>query len=202
MRRGEADPRSRGAHGAFGSRNPGALQAGAIAAMPASRAGCQRWMAELDARWGSRGSWRVSSFRLLGISADLGGVHVDGREVHLGVFPRGIDAQAFSSMAADASMDAEVQALRGGADAKDAENPRGTAAHARRRGPAASALRAMPQRPGGRPRRAPARRRLDVGVRRSGVDPTSRGCGMRARGRRPLACSGRDRASQRRPGGR
>jgi trehalose 6-phosphate synthase/phosphatase len=59
-----------------------------------------------------------SLLRLLGVSTQLGRVQVDGREVHLGVFPLGIDVQAFATLAADPSLDAEVQKLRGGADAK------------------------------------------------------------------------------------
>jgi trehalose 6-phosphate synthase/phosphatase len=59
-----------------------------------------------------------SLLRLLGVSTELNRVQVDGREVHLGVFPLGIDAQAFAAMAADASMDAEVRTLRGEANAK------------------------------------------------------------------------------------
>ena len=55
-----------------------------------------------------------SLLRLLGITSDLGRVQVDGREVHLGIFPLGIDFQAFSTAGADPSMDAEVRALGAG----------------------------------------------------------------------------------------
>jgi trehalose 6-phosphate synthase/phosphatase len=54
-----------------------------------------------------------SLLRILGLPTDLDRVQVGGREVQLGVFPLGIDARAFSSIATDPPTDAEVQALKG-----------------------------------------------------------------------------------------
>ncbi len=57
--------------------------------------------------------FEASLLRILGVSTDVDRMQVGGREVRLGVFPLGINARAFSDVAADPSMDAEVRALRG-----------------------------------------------------------------------------------------
>ncbi|MGN6392266.1 MAG: bifunctional alpha,alpha-trehalose-phosphate synthase (UDP-forming)/trehalose-phosphatase [Gemmatimonadales bacterium] len=50
---------------------------------------------------------------ILGHSVEIDRVPLPGREVRLGVFPMGVDAAAFSSLAADPAIEGEVQAIRG-----------------------------------------------------------------------------------------
>ncbi|MGI9039576.1 MAG: bifunctional alpha,alpha-trehalose-phosphate synthase (UDP-forming)/trehalose-phosphatase [Gemmatimonadales bacterium] len=50
---------------------------------------------------------------ILGLAVQIDRVQLPGREVLLGVFPMGIDAEAFSSLADDPAVEAEVEALRG-----------------------------------------------------------------------------------------
>ena len=49
---------------------------------------------------------------ILGMSVDIDHVHCSGREVHLGVFPMGVDAAGFASMAADSGVEQEAHELR------------------------------------------------------------------------------------------
>ena len=51
--------------------------------------------------------------RVLGVSTDVDRLHLDAREVVLGVFPMGIDARGFSAVASEPSVAEEVRALRG-----------------------------------------------------------------------------------------
>ncbi len=53
-----------------------------------------------------------SLLRLLGVEAQVDRVVFDGREVRLGVFPMGIDAEAFRALAADPAVLAEAQNIR------------------------------------------------------------------------------------------
>jgi trehalose 6-phosphate synthase/phosphatase len=55
----------------------------------------------------------ASLTQILGLTVDIDRVQLADREVRLGVFPMGIDAQSFSAMAEDPGVEAEVQALRG-----------------------------------------------------------------------------------------
>src|SRR5688572_3943589 len=50
---------------------------------------------------------------ILGLTVDIDRVQLPGREVRLGVFPMGIDAGAFQSLAKDPAVEAEAEALRG-----------------------------------------------------------------------------------------
>ncbi len=50
---------------------------------------------------------------ILGHSVEIDRVQLPGREVRLGVFPMGVDAGAFASLAADSAIEGEVQAIRG-----------------------------------------------------------------------------------------
>ncbi len=50
---------------------------------------------------------------ILGLTVDIDRVPLPGREVRLGVFPMGIDAAAFQSLAEDPAIEAEAEALRG-----------------------------------------------------------------------------------------
>jgi trehalose 6-phosphate synthase/phosphatase len=54
-----------------------------------------------------------SLLRLLGISTDVDRVRTGDREVRVGVFPMGIDAQGFAALANAPELGREVQALRG-----------------------------------------------------------------------------------------
>ncbi len=55
----------------------------------------------------------TSLIDILGISVDIDRVQLPTREVRLGVFPMGIDAASFASMAADPAVEAEARAIRG-----------------------------------------------------------------------------------------
>src|ERR687889_940292 len=55
----------------------------------------------------------ASLTQILGLTVDIDRVQLSDREVRLGVFPMGIDAQSFRTMAQAPGMDAEVRALRG-----------------------------------------------------------------------------------------
>jgi trehalose 6-phosphate synthase/phosphatase len=50
---------------------------------------------------------------ILGLTVEIDRVALPGREVRLGVFPMGIDAASFRSLAADPAVEAESEALRG-----------------------------------------------------------------------------------------
>ncbi len=50
---------------------------------------------------------------ILGHSVEIDRVQLPGREVRLGVFPMGVDAQSFADLAADPAVEAEVQTIRG-----------------------------------------------------------------------------------------
>jgi trehalose 6-phosphate synthase/phosphatase len=50
---------------------------------------------------------------ILGLTVDIDRVPLPGREVRLGVFPMGIDAGAFETLAKDPAVEAEADALRG-----------------------------------------------------------------------------------------
>jgi trehalose 6-phosphate synthase/phosphatase len=58
-----------------------------------------------------------SLLRLLGLATDVDRVHLAGRTVRLGVFPMGIDPDAFAALAADDGVATEVRALRAPDDA-------------------------------------------------------------------------------------
>jgi trehalose 6-phosphate synthase/phosphatase len=55
----------------------------------------------------------ASVLRSLGATPDVDRIHVDGRDVRLGVFPMGVDAQKFSALAGDPTVVDEAAALRG-----------------------------------------------------------------------------------------
>jgi trehalose 6-phosphate synthase/phosphatase len=50
---------------------------------------------------------------ILGLTVDIDRVQLPGREVRLGVFPMGVDAAQFNSLALDPAVEAEAEALRG-----------------------------------------------------------------------------------------
>ena len=50
---------------------------------------------------------------ILGYSVEIDRVQLPGREVRLGVFPMGVDAKAFASLADDPAVAAEAEAIRG-----------------------------------------------------------------------------------------
>ncbi len=50
---------------------------------------------------------------ILGLTVDIDRVQLPGREVRLGVFPMGVDAAQFNSLAMDPAVEAEAEALRG-----------------------------------------------------------------------------------------
>jgi trehalose 6-phosphate synthase/phosphatase len=50
---------------------------------------------------------------ILGLTVDIDRVQLPGRELRLGVFPMGIDAATFQSIARDPAVEAEAEALRG-----------------------------------------------------------------------------------------
>ena len=50
---------------------------------------------------------------ILGLTVDIDRVQLPSREVRLGVFPMGVDAQTFAALAADPAVEGEVQAIRG-----------------------------------------------------------------------------------------
>jgi trehalose 6-phosphate synthase/phosphatase len=50
---------------------------------------------------------------ILGLTVDIDRVQLPGREVRLGVFPMGIDAGSFQTLAKDPAVEAEAEALRG-----------------------------------------------------------------------------------------
>ena len=50
---------------------------------------------------------------ILGHSVEIDRVQLPGREVRLGVFPMGVDASAFATLAGDPAVQAEAQAIRG-----------------------------------------------------------------------------------------
>ena len=62
-----------------------------------------------------RSHFASSILRVLGISAPGDRVMVDGREIKLGVFPIGVDAQMFGKLAEDPEVLAEVASIREGA---------------------------------------------------------------------------------------
>jgi trehalose 6-phosphate synthase/phosphatase len=51
--------------------------------------------------------------QILGLTVDIDRVQLADREVRLGVFPMGIDAEAFSALAREPGMEAEVRSLKG-----------------------------------------------------------------------------------------
>jgi trehalose 6-phosphate synthase/phosphatase len=53
-----------------------------------------------------------SLLRIRGVAADVDRVHIDGREIRLGVFPMGVDPAKFAALAADPEVVAEARALR------------------------------------------------------------------------------------------
>jgi trehalose 6-phosphate synthase/phosphatase len=55
----------------------------------------------------------TSLIDVLGIAVDIDRVQLPTREVRLGVFPMGIDAASFESLAADPAVEAEAKAIRG-----------------------------------------------------------------------------------------
>jgi trehalose 6-phosphate synthase/phosphatase len=60
----------------------------------------------------------ASLTQILGLTVDIDRVQLSDREVRLGVFPMGIDAESFSAMADAPGIEAEVQGLRGDGDLK------------------------------------------------------------------------------------
>ncbi len=58
----------------------------------------------------------ASLLRILGLEVDVDRLRIEHRAVHLGVFPMGIDAQRFASLAAEPEIVAEARALRGAGD--------------------------------------------------------------------------------------
>jgi trehalose 6-phosphate synthase/phosphatase len=60
----------------------------------------------------------ASLTQILGLTVDIDRVQLSDREVLLGVFPMGIDAEAFRTTAESPGMEAEVQALRGDGNLK------------------------------------------------------------------------------------
>jgi trehalose 6-phosphate synthase/phosphatase len=60
----------------------------------------------------------ASLTQILGLTVDIDRVQLSDREVQLGVFPMGIDAESFQAMANAPGVDAEVRALRGDGDLK------------------------------------------------------------------------------------
>lgn len=55
----------------------------------------------------------TSLIDILGSSVEIDRVQLPGREVRLGVFPMGVDAQSFAELAADPAVVGETQAIRG-----------------------------------------------------------------------------------------
>jgi trehalose 6-phosphate synthase/phosphatase len=55
----------------------------------------------------------ASLTQILGLTVDIDRVHLPTREVRLGVFPMGVDAESFSAMAEEPELAAEVHALKG-----------------------------------------------------------------------------------------
>ena len=55
----------------------------------------------------------ASLTQILGLTVDIDRVQLTNREVRLGVFPMGVDAESFSAMAQEPGIDAEVRALKG-----------------------------------------------------------------------------------------
>jgi trehalose 6-phosphate synthase/phosphatase len=55
----------------------------------------------------------ASLTQILGLTVDIDRVHLPGREVRLGVFPMGIDAESFTAMAEEPGIADEVRALKG-----------------------------------------------------------------------------------------
>jgi len=56
--------------------------------------------------------------RVLGLLNDVDRIRIGSRQVQLGVFPMGIDAQGFAAIAAEHSVEEEVRAIRGSEDTK------------------------------------------------------------------------------------
>ncbi len=50
---------------------------------------------------------------ILGLTVDIDRVQLPGREARLGVFPMGVDAELFDTLARDPAVEAEAEALRG-----------------------------------------------------------------------------------------
>ena len=55
----------------------------------------------------------ISLTDILGLAVEIDRVALPGREVRLGVFPMGVDAQTFATLARDPAVEAEAEALRG-----------------------------------------------------------------------------------------
>ncbi len=55
----------------------------------------------------------ASLTQILGLTVDIDRVQLANREVQLGVFPMGVDAESFSAMAEEPGIEAEVRALKG-----------------------------------------------------------------------------------------
>ncbi len=55
----------------------------------------------------------TSLIDILGHSVEIDRVQLPGREVRLGVFPMGVDAQSFADVAADPAVEAEAEVIRG-----------------------------------------------------------------------------------------
>ena len=60
----------------------------------------------------------ASLTQILGLTVDIDRVHLPDREVRLGVFPMGIDAKNFATLAEDPKVNAESKALRGDGSVK------------------------------------------------------------------------------------
>jgi trehalose 6-phosphate synthase/phosphatase len=60
----------------------------------------------------------ASLTQILGLTVEIDRVHLADREVRLGVFPMGIDAETFGALAQDPAVQAEAQALRGDGSVK------------------------------------------------------------------------------------
>jgi trehalose 6-phosphate synthase/phosphatase len=60
----------------------------------------------------------ASLTQILGLTVEIDRVQLTDREVRLGVFPMGIDAQTFRALAAEQGVQAEAQALRGDGSVK------------------------------------------------------------------------------------
>ena len=74
-----------------------------------------------------RSHFASSILRVLGISTPGDRAVVDGREIKLGVFPIGVDAQMFGKLAEDPDVLAEVASIRAGARAASASSSASTA---------------------------------------------------------------------------
>jgi trehalose 6-phosphate synthase/phosphatase len=59
-----------------------------------------------------RSHFSSSVLRILGIATEGDSIHVDGRELRLGVFPIGVDAETFGALSADPDVLREASAIR------------------------------------------------------------------------------------------